>query len=138
VSEQQNFSSTEGWSPQSLKFSFPKTVGTDTLLGVCTEPLELLDFSGDFIQSAIEQTLLEFRSPFKPSAVSRCFLLSKSPNLMKETACLSKASEVFPQLLHVIRKQTLAINRRMCICTYLDISLNTLLSNKIFQIFLNV
>jgi hypothetical protein len=56
VSEQQNLSSTEGWSPQSLRFSFPKTAGTNALLGVCTEPLQLLDFSGDFIQSVIEQT----------------------------------------------------------------------------------
>jgi hypothetical protein len=56
VSEQQNLSSTEGWSPQSLRFSFPKTVGTNALLGVRTELLQLLDFSGDFIQSVIEQT----------------------------------------------------------------------------------
>jgi len=57
VSEQQNLSSTDGWSPQSLKFSFPKTDGTEDLpLGVRTELLQSLDFSGVFLQSVMQQT----------------------------------------------------------------------------------
>jgi hypothetical protein len=80
VSEQQNLSSTEGWSPQSLRFSFPKTAGTNALLGVCTEPLQLLDFSGDFVQSVIEQTAYKTNLVIfqifmeKPCRVLWCFL----------------------------------------------------------------
>jgi len=55
VSEQQNLSSTDGWSPQSLKLSFPKTVGTEDLPpGVRTELLQSLDFSGVFMQSVMQ------------------------------------------------------------------------------------
>lgn len=63
VSEQQNLSSTDGWSPQSLKFSFPKTVGTEDLPpGVRTELLQSLDFSGVFIQSVMQQTQKDFQA----------------------------------------------------------------------------
>jgi len=62
VSEQQNLSSTDGWSPQSLKFSFPKTVGTEDLPpGVRTELLQSLDFSGVFMQSVMQQTQKDFK-----------------------------------------------------------------------------
>jgi hypothetical protein len=62
VSAQQNLSSTDGWSPQSLKFSIPKTAGTEVLPpGVCTELLQSLDFSGDFMQSVMQQTQKGFR-----------------------------------------------------------------------------
>lgn len=63
MSEQQNLSSTDGWSPQSLKLSFPKTVGTEALPpGVRTELLQSLDFSGDFMQSVTQKNTERFQA----------------------------------------------------------------------------